>query len=119
MNDNLISIFEPHYEFFGRQPELSRIILREMLFYGSGQQATRYRQNRVRLMNLISQPFRFGMKAGTVRQDVDADTLGWIAFAIFQVELRRWIAEPAQDLNEGIVRLRTELAIFESGFALR
>ena len=32
---NLLTVFRHHYEFFGRQPELSRLMLREMTFYDS------------------------------------------------------------------------------------
>ena len=31
--DNLIAVFRPNYEFFGKEPKLSRLTLREMMFY--------------------------------------------------------------------------------------
>ena len=39
---NLLSIFRRHYEFFARQPELSRLMLCEMIFYDAGRQALRF-----------------------------------------------------------------------------
>ena len=36
--ENLINVFRHHYEFFGRQPTLSRLVLREMTFYEAGAQ---------------------------------------------------------------------------------
>src|SRR5215471_20423679 len=41
---NLIAALRPLYEFFGKQPGLSRLTLREMMFYESGLQAARFIQ---------------------------------------------------------------------------
>jgi AcrR family transcriptional regulator len=39
---NLLTIFRHQYEFFSAQPEFSRMMLREMIFYDSGRQAARF-----------------------------------------------------------------------------
>jgi AcrR family transcriptional regulator len=50
---NLLTVFRHHYEFFGRQPELSRLMLREMTFYDSGRQADRFKATRERVIKLV------------------------------------------------------------------
>src|SRR5688572_26874622 len=34
--ENLLTVFRQHYEFFSAKPELSRMMLREMIFYDTG-----------------------------------------------------------------------------------
>ncbi len=50
---NLLTVFRHHYEFFGRQPELSRLMLREMTFYDTGRQADRFQATRERVIRLV------------------------------------------------------------------
>jgi hypothetical protein len=50
---NLLSVFRHRYECFGRQPKLSRLVLREMTFYDSGRQADRFRAKRERVVNRL------------------------------------------------------------------
>src|SRR5215467_3024671 len=42
--DNLMRVARIHYEFFAHQPALSRLVLREMVFYESGTQAGRFQK---------------------------------------------------------------------------
>jgi len=40
--ERLVAIFHGFFDFFGRQPNLSRIILKELTFYSAGPQARRF-----------------------------------------------------------------------------
>ena len=51
--ENLLKISRRHYEYFGLQPALSRLVLREMVFYDLGAQAGRFQKTRERLIELI------------------------------------------------------------------
>ncbi len=53
--ENLLDISRRHYKFFGQQPALSRLVLREMVFYDSGAQAGRFQKTRERLIELSRQ----------------------------------------------------------------
>jgi AcrR family transcriptional regulator len=50
---NLVTVFRHHYELLGRQPELSRLMLREMTFYDSGRQAGRFQRTRERNIQIV------------------------------------------------------------------
>ena len=42
MLDNLLRVFRAHYRYFGQRPALSRLALREMIFYAAGPEATKF-----------------------------------------------------------------------------
>lgn len=116
--DALLIIFGDHYKYFAQQPALSRAMLREMTFYDSGKQGRNFQKIRKMLMDQISAVFAAGQAAGTIRKDVSCDYLGWLAFSIYQVELRRWIMGKKQNLTEGKRQLRKALGILFSGSAV-
>ena len=51
--ENLLAVAKLHYRFFGEQPALSRLVLREMIFYDSGAQAAPFQKTRERLIRLF------------------------------------------------------------------
>jgi hypothetical protein len=64
---NLLTVFRHHYEFFGRQPKLSRLMLREMTFYDSGRQADRFHATRERVIRLVSGIIQRTLDRGAIR----------------------------------------------------
>jgi AcrR family transcriptional regulator len=112
---NLMRTFRLHYEFFGVQPALSRFELREMMFYDSGQQAKRFQATRDRVIALMTQTVRAGQEHGLIKRGEDAAFIGWIAFCIYQIELRRWLTSDTPDLQAGLKRLEKALRLFLSG----
>jgi AcrR family transcriptional regulator len=115
--ENLITVFRHHYEFFGRQPELSRLMLREMTFYDSGRQADRFQATRERVIALVGGIMRRALDDGAIRTSEDFGLVGWVAFCIFQVELRRWLTSKAPDLRTGMAELQRALRLFMRGLA--
>lgn len=113
--NNLMRAFRPHYEFFGEQPALSRFKLREMMFYDSGQQAKRFQATRDRVIALLTDIVRAGQELGSIKRNEDAQFVGWVAFCIYQVELRRWLTSDTPDLQSGLKRLEKGLRLFLSG----
>lgn len=114
---NLLTVFRHHYEFFGHQPELSRLMLREMTFYDSGRQADRFQATRERVMRLVASVMKRALDRGMIRSSEDAGFIGWVAFCIFQVELRRWLTTKDLDIDEGIAALQRALALYIQGLA--
>jgi AcrR family transcriptional regulator len=114
---NLLTVFRHHYEFFGRQPELSRLMLREMTFYDSGRQADRFQATRERVIRLVGSIMRRALDRGTIRAPEDSGFVGWVAFCIFQVELRRWLTTNELDIDEGMAALQRALTLFMQGLA--
>jgi hypothetical protein len=112
---NLLAVFRHHYEFFGRQPELSRLMLREMTFYHSGRQADRFQATRERVIRLVSSIMERALERGMIQSSERSEFVGWVAFCIYQVELRRWLTTKDLDLEEGMAALQRALKLFMQG----
>ncbi|WP_244670242.1 TetR/AcrR family transcriptional regulator [Rhodoplanes elegans] len=113
--DNLLAVFRPHYAFFQRQPELSRLVLREMTFYDSGAQAGSFRKTREALIELLGEAVRLAAERREIAIDETAAFVGWTIFCIYQVELRRWLSDGTVDLESGLDRLRRALLLLIYG----
>ncbi len=114
---NLLTVFRHHYEFFGRQPELSRLMLREMAFYDSGRQADQFQATRERVIKLVGAVMQRALNRGMIQSSEDSSFIGWVAFCIFQVELRRWLMTSELDIDKGIAALQRALQLFFQGLA--
>ena len=113
--DNLMDVFGRHYRFFRRQPALSRLVLREMVFYNSGAQAGRFQQTREQLIELIGNAVQLAIMQKTASASDTPQFIGWTIFCIFQVELRRWLAHDDPNLREGMAALQRALTLFIRG----
>jgi AcrR family transcriptional regulator len=114
---NLVTVFRHHYEFFARQPELSRLMLREMTFYDSGRQSARFQATRERVIALVGKIVKSGMDRTTIKAAEDSGFIGWVAFCIFQVELRQWLMSKNRNLDEGMRTLQRALKLLMQGMA--
>jgi AcrR family transcriptional regulator len=115
---NLLTIFRDHYEYFSRQPELSRLMLREMLFYDSGEQANRFRATREHFMALINECVRLAQGRKEIVPTEDAAQIGWVIFCLYQVEIRRWLTEKKLNLSAGMARLEKAISMVLKGVAV-
>ena len=116
--DNLISVAKPHYRFFGQQPALARLALREMIFYESGAQAAPFQKTRDRLIRLFGHVIELAIAKQEIAPKERSLFAGWTVFCIFQVELRRWLANDVTDLRSGLGELERALALLIAGFGI-
>ena len=112
---NLLTVFRYHYDFFGRQPDLSRLMLREMTFYHSGRQSDRFQATLERVIRLVGDIMGQTLERGMIRSVERSEFVGWAAFCIFQVELRRWLM--TKDIEIELVALQRALKLFMQGLA--
>jgi AcrR family transcriptional regulator len=117
--ENLLGVFRHHYRFFAKQPELSRLLLREMTFYDSGRQANRFQKTRERNICIVGSIVKMAANRGTIRVSEEPDFVGWIAFCLFQVELRRWLLNKELNLTVGMARLERALRLCMSGWGAK
>jgi AcrR family transcriptional regulator len=115
--DNLLAVAKLHYEFFGRQPALSRLVLREMAFYDSGAQARPFQQTRERLIGMFGRIVEWAMRRKSVASSESPQFIGWTLFCIYQVELRRWLSDDDSDVRAGLQTLQRALRLFVAGIA--
>jgi AcrR family transcriptional regulator len=115
--DNLLAVFRHQYAFFARQPILSRLVLREMTFYELGTQARAFQATRDALIALIGDTVSQAIRQGRIAAAETPQLVGWTIFCIFQVELRRWVADGDLDLRKGLNRLRRALNVCITGLS--
>jgi AcrR family transcriptional regulator len=113
--DNFVAVFGLFYRYFAQQPHLSRLVLREMIFYDSGAQAKRFLAARERLIALSSEIVRRGVARREIAARDETDFIGWLVFSIYQAEVRRWLWTDKPNLRTGLARLRRALVLFTNG----
>jgi hypothetical protein len=111
-------VFRQHYKFFAKQPSLSRLLLREMTFYDSGRQANRFQKTRERNIQLIGNIVKQAAARKMIKIDEPA-LAGWVAFCIFQVELRRWLMNKELNISSGMARLERALRLCMAGWGAK
>jgi AcrR family transcriptional regulator len=116
--DNLLAVARLHYRFFGRQPALSRLALREMIFYESGAQAAPFQKTRERLIRLFGHIVELAIANAEVAPKEPPLFAGWTLFCIFQVELRRWLASDVTHLRAGLNELERAFCMLIVGFRM-
>ena len=115
--ENLLSAFRQLYDFFGREPRLARLALREMTFYDAGHQAKRFQKTRERMISLCSEVVRMAQEKGELATKGDAHQIGAVIFAVFQIEVRRWLAPRRVEVEQGVSQLRQSLEIVMAGLS--
>ncbi|MEX2126639.1 MAG: helix-turn-helix domain-containing protein [Xanthobacteraceae bacterium] len=115
--ENLIAVFRPLYEFFGKEPRLSRLTLREMMFYESGPQAKRFLNTRQRMIDLCKDLVRIAQSRNEIKTSDRYRRAGEVLYAIFQIEIRKWLTVPGATVEDGLQSLREGLDIVITGLS--
>jgi AcrR family transcriptional regulator len=114
---NLLAAFRPLYEFFGAEPDLSRLTLREMMFYKTGPQARRFLDTRNRMIELCKDIVRIAQARGEIRTGERYRMAGEVLYAVFQIELRRWLTARRPTVDDGLQSLKEALEIVITGLS--
>jgi AcrR family transcriptional regulator len=113
--DQMMALCRPHYEFFAKNPVLSRILLKNMTFYSEGKQADKYLRNRNRLLTGIEGMVRAAQQDGQIRSDEDTTLIARHLFLVFAGAVRWWISGRKPDPREGLAELRSFFTLQISG----
>jgi AcrR family transcriptional regulator len=119
MLDNLLGVFRAHYRYFAQQPALSRLSLREMMFYETGPEAKKFLRTRERLIGLIRDIVEHAIEQEVITPSEDARLIGWVIFSIYQIEIRHWLTSEDLDIARGIAQLRRQLVLLVNGLSPR
>jgi AcrR family transcriptional regulator len=119
MLDNLVRIFRAHYRYFGRRPTLSRLALREMMFYATGPEAQKFLNTRKRLIALIENVVTLAIDQKEVAPHVDAKLVAWVIFSLYQIEIRHWLSSDELDITKGVDFLKRQLFLLMDGLSPR
>lgn len=115
--DNFLILSVLHLRIFGERAELFRLVLRELLFYDTGEQGRRATRNRARLIKLIESWVETAHEKGEIRLSQPPGFIAWLLFSVMQAEIRRWIALPDRDLSEGIEHCWASAALVLNGLS--
>src|SRR4051794_22644077 len=97
---NLIDALRPLYAFFGTQPKLSRLILRELVFYDSGVQAKRAIATRMAMISVVTEIIQHAIDKGEITSHADTEHTAWIIFSIYQAEVRFWLRDDKPNVEQ-------------------
>jgi AcrR family transcriptional regulator len=115
--ENLLSAFSHLYKFFGQEPRLSRLTLREMLFYDAGAQAKRFIKTRQKMISLVTESVKIAQAKGEVSLNEAPGTIGLVIFSVYQMEIRRWLSESKISVTKGKRRLERALYVVLKGLS--
>jgi len=119
MLESLVRLFRGYYEYFAGEPRLSRLSLREMTFYASGPEAERFLRMRERVIALIEEIVRAAIGRKEISPKESASLVAWVIFAIYQVEVRRWLSSDKLSITGGLASLRKQLELLITGLSPR
>jgi AcrR family transcriptional regulator len=120
--DQLLFVFRGFYEFFGAEPQLSRLVLREMVFFSEGPHATRLQNNRAVMLEQFGRMVKDAQKRGELRTFSGSKghrKIGDLIFAIYAAHVRDWLREPVEPLEDGLRDLRYSLNLLFEGIVAR
>jgi len=117
--ERLVAIFHGFFDFFGRQPNLSRIILKELTFYSAGPQARRFQHGRSEVLARLAEVVRAAQRRGEIGSGEDADEIAYTLFSIYAGEIRHWLGAPKPDLDTGLAALRRHFRLLIAGLQPR
>lgn len=113
--DKLVGMCRPHYKFFGKNPPLSRILLKELTFYSEGKQAAEFLRTRARLFSAIEAVVRAAQQDRQIRDDESPELIARHFFLVFAGAVRWWIAGRKPDPAKGLADLERLFALQISG----
>jgi AcrR family transcriptional regulator len=113
--DQLVDIYRIHYEYFAKNPALSRILLRELTFYSEGKQAATFQEVRGRLIAGIENAVRASQYKKRILSREEPTIIARQIFFMCSGALRWWIANLNPDPREGVRDLRRLLELEVNG----
>jgi AcrR family transcriptional regulator len=117
MLDSLLALFGGYYQYFATEPRLARLSLREMIFYAAGPEAERFLRMRERVLALLEEIVRAAILRKEIAPRESAGLVAWVVFAIYQVEVRRWLSSDRLAVKTGVASLRRQLKLLIIGLS--
>lgn len=115
--DQLIVVFRHYYRFFGEHPALGRLLLRELIFYVEGTEATRFQAGRRQIVDGLEALVIRNRDLGRISTDADSRTIARLIFSVYQAEIRRWLLDGTPEVETGLLTLKQVLELVIVGLA--
>lgn len=111
----VLTIFRKLYEFFGSEPRLSKIVLRELSFESEGKNAEYMQQTRRFLLSGLEVCVERARQRDEIDFSLDARSLARSIFFIYAGAVRWWIQDPEPTVREGLQELKRYLDVHFNG----
>ncbi|WP_051334856.1 TetR/AcrR family transcriptional regulator [Bradyrhizobium sp. Ai1a-2] len=116
---NFVTFCAVFYKVLLVQPELSKLVFRELLFYDSGIHSRNALANRMRTLKNIEAMVVSAANKGEISRGHSSAHVAWLLFSIFQAENRRWLALNDRELDEGLSHLWTSVGLLLNGLSAK
>ena len=99
--ENVLTITDPHYTLFAKNPVLSRILLSETVLETPGLHLERYLRVRARLLEGMERLVVAAQDFGELRTGIRPGAIARNTFLSFTAALRWWVTQPTPDARQG------------------
>ena len=116
--DKLITLFEPRYRYWVRDPELSTFALHETAqarVKDVPSETERFYRRRYRMIDRIAELVADEQHAGRMGTPDDPQTIAWFLMGTYLAHARFWLSERDPQVPDGIARLRRHLELAMNG----
>jgi AcrR family transcriptional regulator len=116
--EQLLAIFRVFLTYFGANPRLSRYMMQQVTFMGSGV-GNNIRAGLERTHQLLAAVIAQAQADGLVNQDMAPLAAAELIFLIYRAEIRRCLASEPPQIDDGIAALRRDFVILFEGMRPR
>jgi AcrR family transcriptional regulator len=116
--DQLLAIFRVFLTYFSENPRLSRYMMQQVTFMGSGV-GSNIQAGLERTHQLLAAVIAQAQADGLVNQDMAPLAAAELIFLIYRAEIRRCLANEPPQIEDGIAALRRDFTILFEGMRPR
>jgi len=118
--EQLVTFYRARFEFWGRHPQLSRFVVREVFDPvdrdpAAAAQTVRFRNRRQSVVSEVQRIVERRQAVGEIDSTCDAALVAQLMHNIFLSENRQWLESPEPEINFGVERLRALLTLAIGG----
>ncbi|WP_109107008.1 TetR/AcrR family transcriptional regulator [Azospirillum sp. TSO35-2] len=117
--DQIVAAFGMLYIFWSRHPQLSKLVLQQLEFYGDNPHVELIVERRAQTKGELAMWLAAQQSAGRIAADVDVVTAADTLFAIYTSCIREWIVTAPGDPQKGLDQLRRLIALPVTAIATR
>lgn len=107
----LTTAFSVFYRAFSKNIPLTRILLKELVFFSRGMQAQRFYEGRTRTISCITHLVKEALKTGKIVSTEKPEYISRNIFFLYAGAVRWWIAAERPSLSRGIADLKRVFAL--------
>ena len=112
----LLHIWGYFYRYYATIPDISRALLKELIFFSEGKQCARFQAIRMDIVRGISELVEQAKARGEIHTTSDSYHVAEVIFYLFALEVRVWLVRNKHpDPQAGLERLAQTLEILMAG----